>query len=552
VSTEPTATASAQGHAAREGEAAPPPKTSGRAVARNTAIFSVATGLSRIAGLVREIVASSYFATSGPFSAFTIAFQVPNVVRSLFADAALSAAFVPVFTEMLEQGRRKEAFKLASTLFFLILTVLSAIAILFVIGAGVLMPLFTGDAFSEELDQLTVGLSRVLFPVVVLLGLNGLFVGILNAYDHFAVPAISPLVWNAVIIAFLVASHQVLSGDEELYGYAVGVLAGTAVQLAMTIPQLRRLGFRIELNLHFRDERVRRVLTLMLPVTIGLGLINFNLLINSTLATLVSEQAGRAIDAAFRIYMLPQGMFSVAIATVLFPALSRLAARRDLDGLRALTANGMRQIFLLLIPAAAATLALSTPITRLIYEHGAFGPGSTELVSTALFWFAFSLPFSGVNLLLTRTFFSLQRPWITTGIAALNLGVNVVVSVALYEPFGIAGIVVGTAASSAAMTLAQLHYLRRELHGRLEGRETLLAVVRMSGAAALLGVVTYGVWYALDRGLGSALPAQVVSVGVGLAAGAVLYAATVHLLRIPEARQIERLLAGRLSGRAKR
>src|SRR5919198_3115414 len=397
---DPTATAPARA----EGIAAPEqPGRAGRTAARNTVIFSVLTGLSRIAGLAREIVASSYFATSGAFSAFTIAFQVPNVVRSLFADAALSAAFVPVFTEMLEHGRRKEAFRLASTLFFLILTLLGAIAVLFVVGAAALIPLFTGHTFSAELDQLTVGLSRVLFPVVVILGLNGLVVGILNAYDHFAIPAISPLVWNFVILAFLVASHHLLSGDEQLYGYAVGVLAGNAVQFAMAVPQLSRLGFRLQVSFHFRDPRVRQVLRLMLPVTIGLGLINFNLLINSTLGSLVSDQAARAIDAAFRIYMLPQGMFSVAIATVLFPALSRLAARKDLDGLRALTANGMRQVFLLLIPAAAATLALATPITRLIYQHGAFGPGSTDLVSTALFWFSFSLPFSGVNLLLTRT-----------------------------------------------------------------------------------------------------------------------------------------------------
>src|SRR3954453_5698809 len=331
VSTEPTATAPAQA----QGQAAPPPTATGRTVARNTAIFSIATGLSRIAGLVREIVASSYFATSGAFSAFTIAFQVPNVVRSLFADAALSAAFVPVFTEMLEQGRRKEAFRLASTLFFLIFTVLSAIGVVFVAAAGVIMPLFTGGTFSAQLDDLTVGLSRVLFPVVVILGLNGLAVGILNAYDHFAIPAISPLVWNAVILLCLVVSHHVLTGDEQLYGYAIGVLAGTAVQFAMAVPQLRCLGFRLELNLHFRDARVRQVLRLMLPVPIGLGLINFNLLINSTLGSLVSAQAGPAIDSAFRRYMLPQGMFSVAIATVLFPALSRLAARRDLDGLRA-------------------------------------------------------------------------------------------------------------------------------------------------------------------------------------------------------------------------
>ena len=543
---EPTAAAPARA----EGLAPPEqPSSAGRAAARNTAIFSILTGLSRIAGLVREIVASSYFATSGAFSAFTIAFQVPNVVRSLFADAALGAAFVPVFTELLEHGRRKDAIRLASTLFFLILTVLGAITVLFVAFAGVIMPLFIGSQLAPVQD-LAVGLSRVLFPVVLILGLNGLAVGILNAYDHFTIPALSPLVWNAVILVCLIASQHVLTGDNQLYGYAIGVIIGTMVQFAMAVAMLRRLGFHLEVSFAFGDERVRKVLLLMLPVTIGLGLINFNVLINSTLGSLVSEGAPRAIDAAFRIYMLPQGVFSVAIATVLFPALSRFAARRDLDGLRALTANGMRQIFLLLIPAAAATLALATPITRLIYQHGAFGASSTELVSTALFWFAFSLPFSGVNLLLTRTFFSLQRPWITTGIAALNLTVNVAVSVALYGPFGIAGIVIGTAVSSAVMTLAQMYFLRRELHGRLDVRRTLVVTAQITAASALLGGVSYTVWYGLEQALGEGLLAQVLEVGVALSIGAVIYAVAVLALRIPEAQQIRRLVMGRLRPRA--
>jgi putative peptidoglycan lipid II flippase len=542
VSTEPTATTPALPDGAVQAER---PPAVGRTVARNTVIFSILTGLSRIAGLVREIVASSYFATSGAFSAFTIAFQVPNVMRSLFADAALGAAFVPVFTELLEKGQRKEAFRLASTLFFLILTVLGAITVLFVALAGVIMPLFVGPELAD-VQGLAVGLSRVLFPVVFLLGLNGLAVGILYAYDHFTIPALSPLVWNMVILACLVGSQQVLTGQNQLYGYAIGVLIGTAVQFAMAIPVLRRLGFKLEISLHFRDPRVRQVLLLMLPVTIGLGLINFNLLINSTLGSLVSPGAARAIDAAFRIYMLPQGMFSVAIATVLFPALSRLAARRDLDGLRALTANGMRQIFLLLIPAAAATLVLATPITRLIYQHGAFGPSSTDLVSSALFWFSFSLPFSGVNLLLTRTFFSLQKPWITTGIAALNLTVNVAVSVALYSPFGIPGIVVGTGVSSAVMTVAQGHFLRRELHGRLEGRRTVKVIVQITLASAILAAVSYVVWYGLDQALGRGIAGQVISVGGAILAGALVYAGAVWAMRIPEARQIEAVVARRL------
>jgi putative peptidoglycan lipid II flippase len=212
----------------------------------------------------------------------------------------------------------------------------------------------------------------------------------------------------------------------------------------------------------------------------------------------------------------------------------------------------MRQIFLMLIPAAAATLALSTPITRLIYQHGHFGSSSTDLVSSALFWFSFSLPFSGVNLLLTRTFFSLQKPWITTGIAGLNLAVNVAVSVALYKPLGIPGIVIGTAVSSAAMTLAQVHFLRRELHGRLDIRRTLIVTAQITVAAALLAGASYGTWWVLDRALGVGLIAQVIAVGTGLAMGVAVYAAAVLTLRIPEARQIERLIVGRLRRSAER
>ncbi|MBI5106212.1 MAG: murein biosynthesis integral membrane protein MurJ, partial [Solirubrobacterales bacterium] len=380
------------------------------------------------------------------------------------------------------------------------------------------------------------------FPVVLLLELNGLVVGILNAYAHFTIPAISPLVWNVVIMAFLIGTKPLFEGDDEMYAYAIGVLAGTAVQFAMALPVLRRVGFELEIHFDWRDPRVRRVLVLMLPVTIGLGLINFNVLVNSVLGALVSEEAPRAIDAAFRIYMLPQGMFSVAIATVLFPALSRLAARRDLDGLRDLCSNGTRLIFLLLLPAAAATIALAEPITRLVYQRGAFDAQSTDQVATALFWFSFSLPFSGVNLLLTRTFFSLQRPWDTTKLAVVNITVNIAVSVALYKPFGIAGIVVGTAASSLVMAFAQGAVLRRHLHGRLAGRETANAVARMTVAAAAFGATAYGAWYVLDQAAGRSLLGQVVSVGGGLLAGLAVYVALVIAMRVPEAAQVRDLV----------
>jgi len=505
-----------------------------RGLLRNTAIFSLATGLSRIAGLVREIVAAAYFGTSAAASAFTIAFQVPNLLRALVADAALSAAFVPVFTELLEAGRRREAIGLAASLFGLILAVLGAITALFVLLAPAVMPLFTADTFSPGDDALTVGLSQVMAPIVVLLGLNGLVVGILQSHDHFSVPALSALAWNVVIIVALVALQPLFAGPQEIYAYAIGVLAATFVQFAMCLPVLPRVGFPLKVGLGWRDPLVERVLYLMLPVTIGLGLINVNLVVNSFLATFVSDSAPRAIEAAFRIYMLPQGVFSVAVATVLFPTLARLAAQRDLQGLRSWSATGLRQILLLLVPCAAAILVLAEPIVAAVYEFGAFGPRDTELVAEALFWFALALPLNGATLMLTRTLFSLQRPWLPTGMAVANLVANTLVSVALYEPLGIAGIVVGTAVGNLVMVLGELVALRRALGG-FELRRTLDGAVRVLLASALLAGVAALVHAPFEPG---GKLEQVLALLLALAAGGAAYVGAVLALRVPEARQL--------------
>jgi putative peptidoglycan lipid II flippase len=521
-------------------------------LARSTAFFSIATSLSRVAGLVREIVAASYFGIRGPMSAFTIAFQVPNLVRSLFADAAIQAAFVPVFTEQLEKGHRREAFRLATTLIFLVGLILGAVTALLILLAPVVMPLFVPDKYVTVTD-LTVGLSQLLFPILVLLGVTGMVVGILNSYDRFGVYAISPFFWNLAIIAVLVGLAPAFPSDKEIYAYAIGVLVGTVIQLAMPAFDLRNtpFGLRRALTAPFRvrradlrDSNVRRVLLLMLPVTISLGLVNFNLLINSTVGFLVSDEAPAAIDKAFRIYMLPQGIFSVAVTTVIFPTLSRFAARRDFEDRRATMANGMRQIVLLLVPAAAAILVLSDPMVRLVYERGEFDAASTDLVATALFWFAFSLPFNGIFLLLTRTFFSLQRPWVPTAISGINLAITAIAALALYGPFGVGGIVAATVIATAASVLAQTIVLRRQL-GRLELARLVWTTVRVAASAAALAGTSYGVWYVLDEALGRGLAGQIVSLSAALAAGAAVYAAAITSLRIPEAEQIWRLVRRR-------
>jgi putative peptidoglycan lipid II flippase len=530
-----------------------------RRLARSTAFFAVATACSRIAGLVREIFAAAYFGVGGAMSAFTIAFQIPNTVRSLFADAAIQAAFVPVFTEKLEHGRRREAFTLAANLIFLVAVVLALITAVFILIAPLLTHLFAPGFDGADFD-LTVGLSRVLFPILVLLGVSGMVVGILNSYDRFGVFAIAPFFWNVAIVAVLVGLAPAFPEDDQIYAYAIGVLVGTVVQLAMLTFDLRNTPFgitravlapfRARLRDGLRDADVRRVLVLMLPVTISLGLINVNLLINSLFASLVDTtpvNAGpAAIDKAFRIYMLPQGVFSVAVSTVLFPTLARFAARRDFDRLRSTMANGMRQILLLLTPAAAAILVLSEPMIRLVFQRGDFHAGQTPLVAGALFWFAFSLPFNGLFLLMTRTFFSLQRPWIPTAISGLNLVVTALFSLALYGPFGIDGIVASTAIATAASVVAQAFVLRRLL-GRLELGRLVWTTTRVVIAAAALAAVAYGIWDLLDEALGRGLAGQIVSLGAALGVGAVVYGVAITLLRIPEAQQIWSLIRWRSS-----
>ena len=515
---------------------------SGR-LGRSTAFFSIATGLSRVAGLVREIFAASYFGVSLAMSAFTIAFLVPNLIRSLFADAALQAAFVPVFTEQLEKDRKVAAFRLASTLIFGALLVLGLITALAILLAPVLMPLFAPGYDGAELD-LVVGLSRVMFPILVMLGVSGIVVGVLNSYDRFGVFAIAPLFWNVAIIAVLVGLAPAFPEGDEIYAYAIGVVVGTALQLALVAFDLRNTPFRLSRVFEWRSGLVKRVLMLMLPVTISLGLINFNLAINGIFGTLVPGQgaeAPAAIDKAFRIYMLPQGMFSVAVATVIFPTLSRFAANRDFDGLRSTLANGMRMILLLLTPAAAAILVLSEPMTQLVFQRDEFTASDTELTSTALYWFAFSLPFNGLFLILTRTFFSLQRPWVPTWIAAINLALTAGVSWALYEPYGVAGIVAATAVATLASVVAQMVVLRPQLGG-IETPRLIDGAIRITLASALLAGVSYLVWDLLESVVGDGTLAQIASLGGGLLAGALVYLGAILALRVPEATQLLRLV----------
>jgi len=515
-------------------------------LARSTAIFSLATGLSRILGLVRESVSAYYFGAAGRINAFTVAFQIPNLVRALVADAALSGAFVPVFSELLEKGERRRAWRVASTLLWLMLLGLGALTALFVLLAPFTLRVFGSPG--GDLD-LAIGLSRVLFPIVVLLGMSGIIVGILNSHDHFTVPALSPVFWNLAIILGLVLGVPHQSGiNGQLYVYAGSILIATVIQLLLPVPWLKGLDGRLRLVLDWRDPAVRRVFTLMLPVTLGLGLINVNAVIDTTFASRLIDPtlAPTAIDKAFRLYMLPQGMFSVAVSVVLFPTLSRLATRDDRDGFRDTLGLGIRQIGFLLIPAGVVSAVLAEPIVRLVYQRGHFTTHQTTVVAGALAAFSLGLVFNGWMLILTRAFFSLQSNWMPTVVALGNLVLNAALDAAFYS-FGVWGIPFATSLVNVAGVAALAIALRRRL-GRLELRAISNATTRVVVASGVLAAIAFPVWYGLDRALGRSLAAQIVSLGVALVVSGGAYLVTCRALGVRELDVLLGLMRSRGAG----
>jgi putative peptidoglycan lipid II flippase len=514
-------------------------------LAWSAAIFSGLTAVSRIVGLFREIVVRRYFGVEGPINAFTVAFQVPNLVRALVADLALSGAFVPLFSSLLEKGERERAWRLASTLFWLLLLGLGGLTALFILLAPWIMRPFGYDGAQQDL---VVGLSRVLFPTVVLLGLSGIVVGILNSHEEFSIPALTPILWNIAIIgALVVGVPQADAASSKLYVYAGGVLGGTLVQLFFPLPWLRGLDGRLRLVIDLRDPNVKRFFVLVLPITLGLGLINFNLLVDTFFAARYVDRdlAPSAIDAAFRIYMLPQGMFSVAVATVLFPSLSRLAARADMDGFRRTVSLGIRQIAFLLVPAAAVSAVLAVPIVRLLYERGAFTAGETGVVAAALAAFSLGLAFNGTMLMLNRAYFSVQSPWIPSAVAGGNLCLNVALDAALYR-VGVWGIPLATSLVNIAGAAALVVVFRRRV-GPLDGRSLAQAIARIAAAAAVAAGIGWAVWYGVDHAAGRSLPGQLVSVGLGVVVATGVYLAVARALAVRELDTLLGLL--RRSGR---
>lgn len=491
--------------------------------------------------------------------AFTVAFKVPSLVRTLLADTALSAAFIPVFSELLEKGRRAEAWMVARTILLLATLILGSISLLGMAFAPQVISLVAPGFKDPATIALAVDLTRIMFLSVVVLGVAGVFMGILNTLDHFTLPALAPIVWNVVIIGALafywlrkgapggigkdqvdswVAVVRAAAVDYRgFYALAWGVMLGTVVELVIQVPAVWRRMEGPALSVALGHPAVRQIGRLLVPVVLSLGIVNFNAFIDTVVASYIGETAPAVIDKAFRLFQLPQGMFAVAIGTVLFPALSRLGATGRVAEFRSTLSAGTRQIFFVTLPFTAFFLVLGVPTVRLVFQHGNVHPADTRAMAWALAGFSVGMAFVSANTLLNRAFYSIQKPWLPLTVGAANLALNLALDLLLYRPFGVGGITVATSVVSMFNFLCLSFLLRRQIEG-IDGRRVATSVLRSALAMVFLAGAAYGAWWLLDGWLGRSVPAQLVSVGAGYAAGVAGYALGARLLGMSELQEV--------------
>jgi putative peptidoglycan lipid II flippase len=514
-----------------------------RKLAWAAVIVASATAVSRVVGLGREVITAGVYGAMPDYNAFVSVSVVPSLIQQLFADAAISAAFVPVLTALIAAGDTERARRLAATLLGFMLVVVGVVCVVLVLLASpivkLLYPHLTNTADSAALAAHTL---QILVPTIFVLALAGVLTGVLYSHERFTMPAVMSIVWNLVIIGFI----AFFNASWGVYALAWGTLVGTVVELVLLVFAMRAAREPIRIAFDFGDPHLRRVLALMVPITITLGILNFNALIDTYFAQYVSDSAAAYIRYSFRLYQLPQGIFAVTVGTVLFPSLARFAAQRDMEQFRDTLSTGIRQMIYVSLPFLAWFTILAAPVVRLIYQRGQFTTADTHQVAWALAAFTLGLTFANVNIMFNRGFQSLQRPWLPLYVGLGNLALNAILDWVLLKPFGVAGITLSTSLVSI-FNLVVLVVLLRRVVGRIDGRRIARAAGGAATAAVGLAVVSGGLWFLLHWFAGLGFVPLLVSVTVSVLAGGLVYLRISKVLQLEEQAAVRRLW--RRSGR---
>jgi putative peptidoglycan lipid II flippase len=517
-------------------EQRPIPAASSARLARSAGVIGIATMGSRVLGLARDQVLAYLFGAGMEMDAFNVAFRIPNLLRDLFAEGAMSAAFVPTFTRRLTLHGKPSAWSLGNqvvTALVIVTGVLVALGIVFA------RPLVTAYAESYASIpgklELTVSLTRVMLPVLALVAVAAACMGMLNSLQRFFVPALSPAMFNVATIICAIALVPVMPawGLPRIMAIAIGTLLGGIGQIALQWPVLRREGFRYRPLLNIQDEGLREVLILMGPGTIGLAAVQINLFVNTMLAT--SEPGAVSwLNYAFRVMYLPIGLFGVSIATATLPAISRHAAHDDRRAMRGTIANSLIMMMMLNVPATLGLIALASPIVALLFERGSFHAADTAATAGALRFYAPGLLGYSAVKLAVPSFYALHESRTPVIVSALTVVVNLILNLTLVRVLGYRGLALGTALTALLNAGVLLWLLRTRLSG-LDGARVARAFLKIVAAAVVMAVAA--VW--IDRWVYLALPygillRRLISVTAAIGGGVLTLAIAARALRIDE------------------
>ncbi|HEX9289455.1 MAG TPA: murein biosynthesis integral membrane protein MurJ [Anaeromyxobacteraceae bacterium] len=508
--------------------------------------ISAATMASRVLGLVRDQLFAALVGANAFSDAFIAAFRIPNLLRDLFAEGALSAAFVPTFADYQRNRGSGEAFRLGNLVLGLILVVVGTLTLLGVVFAPQVVAAIA-PGFVEQQRALTVGLTRIMMPFLLLVSLAAAVMGMLNAQSRFTAPALAPALFNVGSIAVGLGLWAAGLGPERaVVGWSIGTLLGGLLQLLAQVPSLRATGFRFHPRLGgaLAEPGIRRIGLLMGAAVIGLSATQVNILVNTIFA---SHQRGAVswLNFAFRLMQFPLGVFGVAIATVAGAGVAQRAAARDMGAVKETLGSAMRLVAFLNVPSAVGLIVLAEPIIGLIYQHGRFGPSDTAATAEALRFYAIGLYFySGVKVF-APAFYALDQARVPVVGSFLGMASNVTLNLALYPVLGYRGVALGTSLAAFA-NFAVLAVAWRRRHGGLGGAGIYRHLARVLAATAVLALVAWGT----ARGLGQVLPArglprQLAHALVPILVGALAYFAAARALGLRELDDVLRVLRRR-------
>jgi putative peptidoglycan lipid II flippase len=466
-------------------------------VAKAAGLIGAATFSSRILGFIRDMVLAGLFGATAAADAFFVAYRVPNLLRELFAEGSMSAAFIPVFTEYHTRRTKCEAWKLASAMFTTLLTIVTSIVLLGIVAApGIVWLLAPGFHDDPSKLALTTLLTQLMFPYLLFISLAALAMGILNSLRAFAAPALSPVFFNIVIIGCAMFLSPLLA--EPIYGVAIGVVAGGAAQFAMQLPGLRTRGMLMSLRWEPGHPGVKRVGQLLLPSLLGLSVTQVNITISTILASFFAG-GPTYLFYGMRLIQFPLGIFGVALATAILPTLSAQASRGAWDDLRGTLGFGLRMILFIILPAMLGLILLRTPIVHLFFEHGTFTAADTEGTALAVLYYAVGLwAFAGVRIIVAA-FYSMQdtRTPALTAVGAVLA--NLALSLWLMDSLGHAGLALATALAGMLNVTILVVVLNRRLGGvdwssvgQSAGRVALASIPVVVACVWVAGLTVWG------------------------------------------------------------